>query len=105
LLLDVVIETVELVPEEVEAAETALPSKGAAVLVPLTEKTSASNPPLLEGAVKVITSLESVPEETAYQHFISPPLDEETVPLAVHVRPLVSEMPNVSPVVSVYSHA
>jgi hypothetical protein len=43
LLLDVVMETVELVPEEVETAETAelrFGSKGEAVLAPLTEKTS-----------------------------------------------------------------
>jgi hypothetical protein len=52
-----------------------------------------------------MTSPESVPEEISYQHSISPPLDEVTVPLAVHVKPLVSEMAYVSPVLSVYAHA
>ena len=40
-----------------------------------------------------MTSLESVPVETAYQHSISPPLELVTVPLAVQeLRPLESEM-------------
>jgi hypothetical protein len=96
LLLVVVMETVELDPEEVETAETADPrfgSKGEAVFAPLTEKTMAFSPLLFPGALSVMTSLDSVPEEIAYQHSISPPLSEVTLPLGFHVRPLVSEMP------------
>jgi hypothetical protein len=95
-LLVVVTETVELAPEEVETAETADPkfgSKGEAVFAPLTEKTMTFNPSLFPGALSVMTSLDNVPEEIAYQHSISPPLAEVTLPLGIHVRPLVSEMP------------
>lgn len=108
LLFAVVTLTVELVPAEVELAVTADPkfeSKGEAVFAPLIETTWPLMPWLLPGALNVTTSLERVPEDMAYQHSISPPLPELTVPLTIQERPAVSEMENVSPVDSVYSQA
>ena len=106
--LAVVRETVELVPADEEVADLGDPrfeSNGDAVFTPLTDMTWALRPLVLPGAPKVMASPESVPEAMAYQHLISPPLVELTVPLTVHVRPAVSAMENVSPVDSVYSQA
>jgi len=39
-----------------------------------------------------MASPERVAADMAYQHSISPPLDEETLPLALHERPTESEI-------------
>ena len=103
--LVVVMETVEPaeLPEAV-TAEVRLGSKGEAIFAPLTEKTKPFNPSTLAGAENVTVSLDKVECAIAYQHSSSPPV-AETLFLSIHVRPAVSEIENVSPVVSVYSHA
>jgi hypothetical protein len=104
--LDVEIETDELVPDpEPWTADRTLGSNGEAVLAPLTEKTSPLMPSTLFGALKVTVSPESGFAAIAYQHSTSPPLDVETVPLEIQLRPLVSDTLNDRLVVSVYSQA